>query len=52
MNPFYSLFKSRAALLVTLLPAFVAGCGGGGSLDPILGTPSVATVATLTDTTQ
>ena len=52
MNPFYSLFKSRAALLFTLLPAFVAGCGGGGSLDPILGTPSVATVATLTDTTR
>ncbi len=52
MNPFYCIFKSRAALIFALLPAFVAGCGGGGSLDPILGTPSVAAVATLTDTTR
>lgn len=36
----FSFLKSRAWLLLALLPAIVAGCGGG-SLDPILGTPSL-----------
>ncbi|HWI11344.1 MAG TPA: ice-binding family protein [Burkholderiaceae bacterium] len=51
MNQFCRIFKSRATLIFALLPTFVAGCGGSG-LDPILGTPSVAAVTTLTDTTR
>lgn len=49
MNQFCRLFKSRVALFVALLPAFVAGCGGG--LDPILGPPSLGTAAPA-DTTR
>ena len=50
MNSFCSLFKSRVALIFALMPAFVAGCGGGG-LDPILGTPSLG-AASLSDTSR
>ena len=50
MNPFCKLFRSRLLLVFALLPAFVAGCGGGG-LDPILGTPGLG-VAPLSDTTR
>ncbi len=46
MKLFQSLFKSPIGWIPALLVAFVAGCGGGG-LDPILGTPGVATVAAL-----
>ncbi|ODV09624.1 MAG: hypothetical protein ABT20_10305 [Rubrivivax sp. SCN 70-15] len=49
MNQFCRLFKSRAAMLVALLPALVAGCGGG--LDPILGPPSLGQAAPA-DTTR
>jgi hypothetical protein len=45
MNLYRSIFPSRAALILALLPVFVAGCGGGG-LDPVLGSPAVATVVT------
>jgi len=51
MNQFFRLITSRTALAFALLPAFVAGCGGSGSTDPILGTPSVAVVP-LTDSTR
>ena len=50
MNQLSSLFKCRALLLSALLPAFVAGCGGGG-LDPILGTPSLGS-SLASDTTR
>ena len=50
MNPFCKLLSSRLLLVFALLPAFVAGCGGGG-LDPILGTPGLG-VAPLSDTTR
>ncbi len=43
MTPLSSPFKFTAGLISTLLLAFVAGCGGG-SLDPILGTPGVGIV--------
>ncbi len=46
MNQPRSIFKSMARWFPTLLVAFLVGCGGGGSssLDPILGTPALATV--------
>jgi len=50
MNQFLRILKSPAALIVALLPAFVAGCGGG--MDPVLGTPAVATVTAPTETTR
>ena len=49
MNPFCRLFTFRAALMGALLPAFLAGCGGG-NLDPILGTPSFGAAPTVTAT--
>jgi hypothetical protein len=57
MNQFRSILQSPAALILALLPAFVAGCGGGG-LDPVLGTPALAAVVvapvvvTVADTTR
>ena len=51
MQQLCKVIKSRAALLVALLPAFVAGCGGGGGgLDPILGTPAFGVAPTVTAT--
>jgi hypothetical protein len=51
MNPFHSLFKSPPRWIPVVLAAFVAGCGGG--LDPILGSPTVATVVPVqADTTR
>lgn len=50
MNQIHRLFKSRAALFLALVPAFVAGCGGSG-LDPILGSPGIGAVP-LTDTSR
>ena len=49
MNLFHRLLKSPVRLMPALLVAFVAGCGGG-SLDPILGTPGIGTVPTVTVT--
>lgn len=43
MNHFHRLFNAPGRLISALLVAFVAGCGGG-SLDPILGTPGVVAV--------
>jgi hypothetical protein len=43
MNQYFRLFTSRTALVLALLPAFLAGCGGGG-LDRILGSPGVGNV--------
>ena len=50
MNQLLRLITSRTALAFALLPAFVAGCGGGG-LDPILGSPGVGVVP-LTDSSR
>ncbi len=49
MNPNRPYFITRIALAVSLLPALLAGCGGG--LDPILGTPGV-TVAPVVSATS
>lgn len=49
MIQLFRLITSRAALTFALLPAFVAGCGGG--LDPILGTPDIGVVP-LTDSSR
>ena len=49
MNPFSNFFSFRTALVVALLPAFLAGCGGSG-LDPILGTPGASVAPTVTAT--
>ncbi len=43
MKQLCRLFTSRTALLFALMPAFLAGCGGGG-LDRILGSPGVGPV--------
>ena len=50
MKSLIRILRSRTALIFALLPAFVAGCGGGGSLDPILGSPSVGHVPTVVAT--
>ena len=50
MHQFLSILRSPAALIVALLPAFVAGCGGG--LDPVLGTPTLTAATTISDTTR
>lgn len=49
MNHLFRFIASRAALALVLLPAFVAGCGGG--LDPVLGSPGIGAVP-LTDSTR
>ena len=49
MNPIRPCITTRMALAISLLPALLAGCGGG--LDPILGTPGV-TVAPVVSATS
>ena len=49
MNPIPTCRTTRVALAMALLPALLAGCGGG--LDPILGTPGV-TVAPVVSATS
>jgi hypothetical protein len=49
MNLLPDFFASRIALIPALLVALVAGCGGG-SLDPVLGTPGVGQAPTVTST--
>ena len=49
MIPFLSTFKARSGLLVMLLAATVAGCGGG--LDPVLGSPGAGIAPSVTATT-
>ena len=49
MNSLFRFLATRGALIAALVPAFVAGCGGGG-LDPILGSPSLG--GPLTDSTR
>ena len=49
MIPFLSPFKARSGLLVMLLAATVAGCGGG--LDPVLGSPGAGIAPSVTATT-
>lgn len=49
MNQIRLLINSPARWMPALLLAFVAGCGGG-SLDPILGTPGVGSVPTVAAT--
>ena len=51
MNPFPSPAKFPIRLISGVLVAFVAACGGG-SLDPILGTPSIGVVPVVADTTR
>ena len=50
MNQFFSFFKPRSWLVPASLVALVAGCGGG-SLDPILGSPGLGVAPTVTATT-
>lgn len=50
MKQFFRLITSRTALAFALMPAFLAGCGGGG-LDRILGSPGVGNVP-LADTSR
>ena len=50
MTPLFRLFNSKAALIVALLSAVVAGCGGN-DLNPILGSPGFAVAPTVTATT-
>ncbi|MEO8279296.1 MAG: Ig-like domain-containing protein, partial [Ideonella sp.] len=45
------IFDLRIGVLPALLAAFIAGCGGGGGLDPILGTPGIGALPTVTATT-
>ena len=49
MNQFLSFFKSRIWLISASVVALVAGCGGG-SLDPILGSPGIGVAPTITAT--
>ncbi|MDE2275479.1 MAG: DUF3494 domain-containing protein [Burkholderiales bacterium] len=53
MNLFHLRYGTRALLALAWLPALLAGCGGG-TLDPVLGAPAVATFVTptLSDTTR
>lgn len=57
MNKFESVTKSLMWFMALLLAAFVAGCGGAGGQDPILGTgggalaPTVTSVAPLPNAT-
>ena len=50
MNQFLSFFKLRSWLIPATLVALVAGCGGGGGLDPILGSPGLGVAPTVTAT--
>ena len=50
MDQLKRLFNLRSSVLPLLWVAFLAGCGGGG-LDPILGTPGVGALPTVTATT-
>ena len=49
MIPFFRTFRARFGLLVPLLAATLAGCGGG--LDPILGSPGAGIAPSVTATT-
>ena len=49
MIPFFRTFRARFGLLVPLLAATLAGCGGG--LDPILGNPGAGMAPSVTATT-
>ena len=49
MIPFFRTFRARFGLLVPLLAATLAGCGGG--LDPILGSPDAGIAPSVTATT-
>jgi hypothetical protein len=51
MFDFKRIFDLRIGLLPVLLVAFMSGCGGGGGLDPILGTPPAGALPRVIATT-